>query len=141
MSELSDADLLRRSRSDPDAICVLYDRHCESLLAALLRRGNDRELAFDVMQETFVRVLQTQTCPSRRRRVGVAVALDGGPQPVDRRGTARPRRPEGGQRLRYSTVTYDSDALDPLFERLAAEELAGQLEHALGELPAAQRDA
>ena len=43
MSELSDADLLRRSRSDPDAICVLYDRHCESLLAALLRRGNDRE--------------------------------------------------------------------------------------------------
>jgi DNA-directed RNA polymerase specialized sigma24 family protein len=55
--ELSDAEALRRSRRDPEAICALYDRHLPRLVAALGRMG-DRELAFDIAQETFAVALE-----------------------------------------------------------------------------------
>ena len=56
--ELSDAEALRRLRTDPDAICVLYDRYVMRLVGGLARSGVDRELAWDVTQETFARLLE-----------------------------------------------------------------------------------
>jgi RNA polymerase sigma-70 factor (ECF subfamily) len=56
--ELSDAEALRRLRTDPDAICVLYDRYVTRLVGGLVRSGVDRELAWDVTQETFARLLE-----------------------------------------------------------------------------------
>jgi len=53
MSGLSDAEALRRVRRDPEAIVALYDRHVARLVAALAAASGDRELAFDLAQETF----------------------------------------------------------------------------------------
>jgi hypothetical protein len=50
---LSDERALRRIRRDPEAICVLYDRHAARLVAELNRRTGDREVAVELMQETI----------------------------------------------------------------------------------------
>ena len=63
---LSDAEALRRMRRDPEAIVSLYDRHVARLVAALAAAGGDRELAFDLAQETFARALER----GHRVRVG-----------------------------------------------------------------------
>src|SRR5919197_1254941 len=55
---MDDAEALRRIRTDPDAVCVLYDRHVGPLVAGLARRTGDRELAFEIAQETFARALE-----------------------------------------------------------------------------------
>jgi DNA-directed RNA polymerase specialized sigma24 family protein len=57
-ASLSDAEALRRLRRDPDATVALYDRHVARLVAALASASPDRQLAFDLAQETFARVLQ-----------------------------------------------------------------------------------
>ncbi|HUH21937.1 MAG TPA: sigma factor, partial [Gaiellaceae bacterium] len=58
MGGLSDAEALRRLRHDPEAIVSLYDRHVARLVATLAAASGDRELAFDVAQETFARALE-----------------------------------------------------------------------------------
>jgi hypothetical protein len=49
----SDVDLLRDSRSDPEAFGVLYDRHERAVLAYLARRTASAEDAADLAAETF----------------------------------------------------------------------------------------
>lgn len=66
MGGLSDAEALRRLQRDPEAIVSLYDRHVARLVAALAAASGDRELAFDLAQETFARALE------RGHRVRVA---------------------------------------------------------------------
>jgi hypothetical protein len=44
IAPISDARALRRLRTDPDAICVLYDRHVAHLVADLARVSRDREI-------------------------------------------------------------------------------------------------
>lgn len=143
MGELSDAEALRRIRSDPEAICVLYDRHVGQLVAALARRSGDRELAFEIVQETFARTLE--------RGHGVRLARDASAWPwlwavacnllTDhrRRGAVDSR---ARTRLGIQTVRYDADdALDELVDRLDAEQLAGPLQRAVDGLPRDQREA
>jgi RNA polymerase sigma factor (sigma-70 family) len=138
--ELSDAEALRRSRRDPEAICVLYDRHLPSLLAALARVG-DRELAFDVAQETFALVLE------RGHRVKLPPGGSAWPwlwtvarnllrdyqrrDAVDRR--AR-------QRLGIRPIAHDH-GVDELIARVDATSLREPLLAALDELPPDQRQA
>jgi RNA polymerase sigma-70 factor (ECF subfamily) len=129
-------------RRDPDAIVVLYDRHVARLVAALSHAGADRELAFDVAQETFARTLER----------GHRVRLDGDAsawpwlwtvarnllrdrqrrEAVDRSARAR---------LGIGEVAYDEQALDDLIARIDAQELRGELGGALGKLPRDQREA
>jgi RNA polymerase sigma factor (sigma-70 family) len=139
---LSDAEALRRLRRDPEAIVSLYDRHVARLVAALAAASGDRELAFDLAQETFARTLE------RRQRVRVEEGGSAWPwlwtvarnllrdtqrrQVVDR--SAR-------RRLGIATVAYDDQAIDDLIARVDADELRGVLGHALEALPAEQRDA
>ncbi|RZS86907.1 RNA polymerase sigma-70 factor (ECF subfamily) [Motilibacter rhizosphaerae] len=49
----TDAELLRRSGSDPTAYRELYDRHAERVAAFLERRTRDRDAALDLTAETF----------------------------------------------------------------------------------------
>lgn len=58
MTELSDAELLARCRRRPEAFAVVYDRHARGLLKWVAVRTGDREVALDVVQETFARALQ-----------------------------------------------------------------------------------
>lgn len=142
MARVTDADALRRSRTDPEAICALYDRYHAMLLGALVRRGRDRELAFEVMQETFARALE--------QGFRVRLQPDGSAWPwlwsvarnlltdTLRRGAVDARARE---RLGYSTIPYDADALDDLLDRIAAGELADALRSAVDGLPPEQQEA
>jgi hypothetical protein len=50
---LTDAQALKDVRRDPEAICVLYDRHLAGLVRYLSLVGATQEVAWDVAQETF----------------------------------------------------------------------------------------
>jgi RNA polymerase sigma factor (sigma-70 family) len=142
MGGLSDADALRHSRTHPDAICELYDRYHAMLLGALVRHGRDRELAFEIVQETFARALESGYC--------VRLAPDGTAWPwlwsvarnlltdALRRAKVDARARE---RLGYSTMPYNGDALDDVLDRLAAEGLADTLQRAVDGLPPEQQEA
>lgn len=49
----SDAALLARARSDPDAFRELYDRYAERIHQYFVRRSGDRDAALDLTAETF----------------------------------------------------------------------------------------
>lgn len=55
---LPDAVLLARCRREPEAFSVVYDRHARALLAWAGSRCGDREVALDIVQETFARALR-----------------------------------------------------------------------------------
>jgi RNA polymerase sigma factor (sigma-70 family) len=139
---LSDAEALRRLRRDPEAIVSLYDRHVARLVAALASANGDRELAFDLAQETFARALE------RGQRVR---AKEGGSAwpwlwTVARNLLRDAQRREvvdrsARRRLGIATIGYDDQAIDDLIARVDAEELRSVLGHALEGLPAEQRDA
>ncbi len=54
---LSDAELLKRSRTEPEAFGVLYDRHARNVLAYLYRRTASPDMAADLTAETFAEAL------------------------------------------------------------------------------------
>jgi RNA polymerase sigma factor (sigma-70 family) len=138
---MDDAEALRRIRTHPDAVCVLYDRYLGTLVAALARRCGNRELAFEIAQETFARTLER----GHRVRIGP----DGSAWPWlwsvarnlladhQRRGAvdARARR-----RLGIATVPFGDD-IDELVDRLEAERLAHRVEGAVAALPREQQEA
>jgi len=139
---LSDAEALRRLRRDPEAIVSLYDRHVARLVAALAAASGDRELAFDLAQETFARALE------RGQRVRVDEGGSAWPwlwtvarnllRDAQRRDVVdRSAR----RRLGIATIAYDDQAIDDLIARVDAQELRSVLGHALEALPAEQRDA
>jgi RNA polymerase sigma factor (sigma-70 family) len=140
--ELSDAEALRRCRRDPDAICVLYDRHVARLIAAVALKCGDRETAFDIAQETFARTLE--------RGHRVRLPPDGSAWPwlwtvaknLLRDSQRRDRVDATARlRLRIATVPYDAHAIDELIARVDAQELHEILTGALGELSSDQRQA
>lgn len=139
---LSDAEALRALRRDPDAIVVLYDRYVARLVADVARSSGNRELAFDVAQETFARLLE--------QGHRVRLRADGSAWPwlstvarnlladFHRRGavdaTAR-------ERLGMTTPAYDADAIDALIARLDAAALEDSVGRALSALSSDQRSA
>jgi RNA polymerase sigma-70 factor (ECF subfamily) len=144
MSEptVSDAEALRRLRRDPKAIVVIYDRHVARLVAALATASGDRELAFDLAQETFARALE--------RGHRVRLSEDGSAWPwlwTVGRNLLRDRQRRdvvdvsARRRLRIATVPYDDQAVDELIARVDAADLRGELGAALDELPPEQREA
>jgi len=139
---LSDAEALRRLRREPRAIVAIYDRHIGRLVAALAATSGDRELAFDLAQETFARMLE--------RGHRVRVAEDGSAWPwlwtVGRnllRDRQRRDRVDASarRRLRIATVPYEAHAVDELIARIDAADLQVALKVALEELPFDQREA
>jgi RNA polymerase sigma factor (sigma-70 family) len=139
---LSDAEALRRLRRDPEAIVAIYDRHVARLVAALAHAGGDRQLAFDLAQETFARALEN----GHR----VRLAQDGSAWPwlwTVGRNLLRDRQRRDGvdararRRLGIATAPFDEHAIDELIERVDAVELRGSLGAALEALPREQRDA
>lgn len=141
MTDATDAEALRDSRRDPEAVCVLYDRHAERLLAALVRTTGDRELAFDVVQETFARALE--------RGHRVRLPPDGSAWPwlwrVARNLAADARRRgavdrRARVRLGMAVVALD-DAYEEVDKRVDAVALGPPLAAAIAALPPGERDA
>jgi RNA polymerase sigma factor (sigma-70 family) len=55
---LPDAALLKRCRREPEAFCIVYDRHARGLLVWVGSLCGDREVALEIVQETFARALR-----------------------------------------------------------------------------------
>ena len=55
---VDDAGLVERSRSDPEAFGLLYDRYCDQIFRFVQRRLFDRDTAEDVTAEVFVKALK-----------------------------------------------------------------------------------
>lgn len=126
----------------PDAIGILYDRHVARLVAALAHLGGDREVAFDIAQETFARALE--------QGHRVKLPPEGSAWPwlwTVGRNLLRDRQhrdlvdASARQRLGMGSVGFDANAIDELIARVDAEELHALLAAALDELPAEQREA
>lgn len=104
--------------------------------------GGDREVAFDIAQETFARVLE------QGHRVRVPV--DGSAWPwlwVVARNLLRDAQRRAlvdataRRRLGIGTAAYDEEAVDELIARVDSDELSEALSRALEELPTEQRRA
>ena len=140
-SRASDGELLRATRAHPDAFGVVYQRHIDVLLAYLVREAGSRDVALELVSETFARAL----AGAHRFKAPV----DGSARPWlfgiagNLLGTYRRRRvvEEKARRrlgILEETTFVDNDrlAVDDLFEGCAA---GAQIDHALDSLPAEQR--
>ncbi len=121
---------------------MLYDRHAARLVAELARRSGDREVAFELAQETFARALE--------HGHKVPLAPDGSAWPwlsaIGRNLLTDWRRrgavdSSARVRLGIALQTYDVDSIEDLIDRLDAAVLARPLETALDALPASHREA
>jgi RNA polymerase sigma-70 factor (ECF subfamily) len=139
---LSDDEALRRLRRDPEAVVVLYDRHVARLVAALVALSGDREVAFDLAQETFARLLE------RGHRVRLPAGGSVWPwlwtvarnlfRDYQRRNLVDAA---ARSRLQIPAVPYDEQAVEDLIARVDAEQRRPELVAALDGLPQDQRQA
>lgn len=57
MPDEAEADLIRAARADPQQFAPLYERYFPEIFRFLLRRAQQRELAADLTQQTFLKAL------------------------------------------------------------------------------------
>jgi RNA polymerase sigma-70 factor (ECF subfamily) len=135
--EPSDAMLMEAVRAgDLTAFQVLYERHRRAVFTFLLRSTGDRATAEDLLQETFLRVFTHRegyraTAGFRTWLFTIARHLL-----IDRF-----RKTLGGADVNDSPAleTLPASNASPL-ERAEARDLAEQLEAAIRQLPASQRE-
>ncbi len=136
---LTDDDLLVRTREDPEAFGVFYERHVRTVLAFLAREAGDTQLALDLTAEVFAGALVA----SRRFRPGEAPAsawLLG----IARNKLAAARRGDAvvlaaRRKLGMQPLAFSDEAIERVDERLDAA-ASGYL-GALADLSGAERDA
>lgn len=57
MKDEAESDLIYAARTDPQRFAPLYDRYFPEIFRFLLRRAQQRELAADLTQQTFLKAL------------------------------------------------------------------------------------
>jgi RNA polymerase sigma factor (sigma-70 family) len=132
---VSDDELLRRARREPDAFAAFYSRHERLVLGFFVGRVGDAEVAADLVAETFAAALAAIPRFRRRREPPTAWLLGIARNILAmsrRRGRveARARRRLGMPRL---------DLTDEVLERI--EGLNGTALELLGGLPSRAREA
>jgi len=133
----SDADLIERSRREPDCFATIFDRHADEILRyAHARLGPD--LAEDVTAETFLTAFRrrdsydTDRADARPWLYGIAIRLIG-----------KHRRAEGRYRRMLQVVPpdrLDEDLGDRSADRVTAQQLRPRLAEVLGGLRAQDRE-
>ena len=137
---MTDADLLRAARTDPEAFAAFYREHAEWVFRWLRMQVEDAETAMDLTAETFAQaLLSLRRFRGRGRGAGTAWVF-GIARNLVRRYFAR-RRVEVEARIRLGMplVDYEPDEYDEAEERLDADALAEEIAAALGCLPPALR--
>ena len=139
----SDAELLRRSRSDAEAFRVVYDRHAPAVHSWLAARTTSDDIALDLTAETFAEAFRVAhrfrsgTSDARPWLIGIAANL--------LRVAWRSRRVETRARTRLGvleeTRIATGDATDEAIDRLDAARSSHEIENALAELSSSQRTA
>src|SRR6201995_1273969 len=133
----SDAELIERSRREPDCFATIFARHADEILrSAPARLGPD--LAEDVTAETFLTAFRrrdsydTDRADARPWLYGIAIRLLG-----------RPRRAEGRYRRLVQAAPADRAIEDPgdrSADRVTAQQLRPQLAAVLNGLPGRDRE-
>ena len=139
--ELTDVELLMRSRDDPEAFAAFYEQHAEPLLRFFARRTLDPEAAAELMAETFAEAFASRR-RFRDRGQGAAGWLYGiGKHQLShyfRRGAvdARARRKLGMPERSVSTEDYER-----IEELIDFEQVGRAIGQAFALLSEDQRDA
>ncbi len=133
----TDEQLLQAADRDPDAFAALYRRQAPGMLAWCARRTGDREVAADLVAETFAAALEG--CHRYRVEKGPAAGWLYGILRHQLARLAEHGAVEGRARRRLGIARPQIDEVD--LARLDAGAASGALEAALGALPGEQRDA
>jgi RNA polymerase sigma factor (sigma-70 family) len=139
---LTDAQALEALRRDPEAICALYDRHLVELVRFLGRAGATQEVAWDVAQETFARLLargyRGRLAPDASAWSWLAVTSRNLLRDWQRRGRADER---ARRRIGVSVINGGDGDLEDALARLDTESRRAGIEEALASLPPTQHEA
>ncbi|KAB1985716.1 MULTISPECIES: RNA polymerase sigma factor [Streptomyces] len=137
----SDASVIARSRDEPEAFAVLFDRYADEVHRYLARRLGD-EPADDLMAETFTTAFQ------QRHRYDPSRATGDGARPwlfgIATNLVGRHRRAEGRRFRALARVPVPADHEEPLADRAAArvgaQAVRRELAAGLAALSARHRD-
>jgi RNA polymerase sigma factor (sigma-70 family) len=139
---LTDAQAMKALRRDPEAICALYDRYLVELVDFLRRAGATQEVAWDVVQETFARLLargfRGRLASDASAWPWLAVTSRNLLRDWQRRGTVDER---ARRRIGVSIVNGGEDDLEDALARFDLRTRALGVEGALASLPPMQREA
>ena len=155
-SDTEDAALVRAlAAGSQDALAALYDRHVDGIHAVALRLTNDRQLAEEVVQETFLALWNRAELYdpgvaslatwlrtiARNRTVDRLRAAGRRPPLVPLPGVGDDGDPDAGfERLRADTVVIGGAAADPGPESAAeSAELRATVAAALTRMPDVER--
>ena len=138
----SDEELVRVARSDPDAFDELFRRHAVRLEAWFRARVPDREIAADLVAETFAQALVAAT-RFRGVRTGSASAWLNGIARNLLRQYYRRNKGDTRARRRLALLLPDVvvDAAELITDEDDVQRVASALRHALLQLPLDQRTA
>jgi RNA polymerase sigma-70 factor (ECF subfamily) len=136
----TDAELLRRSRSDPDGFGDLAERYVLRLDSWFRKRTGDPAVAADLTSETLAQAWQSAPRFRDLAEGSAAPWLYGIAQNL-LRSYARKRRVETAARRRLGMPLRDYAGLEEADERLAAGAHASLLQEAMDDLPAREREA
>ncbi|MGA9762964.1 MAG: RNA polymerase sigma factor [Gaiellaceae bacterium] len=137
---LTDEELLRRARRDPEAFCVFYDRQALRLLGWLRQETLNPAIAADLTAETFAQALRSL----RRFRGEKEGSARAWLYRIAHRLLARQRekgRREARARQRLGMPIRDEDPFESIDNRVSIEPLQGQLRDGIDSLPPEQRQA
>jgi len=140
-SELSDAELLDGSRSDPELFGFFYDRHSDAILSYCYRRTGCPATAADLTAEVFAaayarRAMFKDTgAPARAWLYGIAKRQLGT--------FVRRQKVADRWRRRFGLIGLETqpDELERIEALVDLEPVRGALRQALGALPAPQQQA
>lgn len=139
---LTDAEAVAALRRDPEAICALYDRHVAELVRFLQSAGAAPEVAWDVAQETFARLLargfRGRLAPDASAWPWLAVTSRNLLRDWQCRGRADER---ARRRIGVAIIGGGEDELEDALGRLDTAQRRAHIGEALESLPPAQHEA
>jgi RNA polymerase sigma-70 factor (ECF subfamily) len=136
----TDAELLRRSRRDPDAFVFVCRRHAVALEGWLTAQVRDAGLARELLAETFSEAWFSRGRFSDPGDGDARPWLFGIARNLVRR-VYRDRAVATRGRVRLGLPVAASDEYGEVIDRLAADQMLGSLDEHLAGLPEPQRDA
>ncbi|MDF4251356.1 RNA polymerase sigma factor [Streptomyces sp. WMMB303] len=135
----SDASVIARSRDEPEAFAVLFDRHADAVHRYAARRLGG-EVADDLMAETFTTAFQQRHRYDPDRGAGARPWLFGiATNLVGRHRRAEARRFKAMARV-PAPADHDEPMADRAADRVGAQAVRRELAAALAALPARHRD-
>lgn len=122
-SRLSDDDLLRSARDEPDAFGTFYERHARAVLAYLASVSGSRDVALDLTAEVFAAALEASSryrpgeAPAKAWLMGIA---NNKLAAIHRR---KARADAARRRLGIPRLSFTDSALERVEEMIDAEQV------------------